>query len=163
MKLHFLLTEEDGDIIFWKESLPHFYFSGYVRDILRAERRRKYAFLPVPDKQGFLKKRVDTKLYLLEKEEIETVMSFPRGNRTRIIKKLIRKHLRANYERAKAEKPEEEVKETIESATATQTEIADLNESKDEKKITVSEEVADDEMSDEYRKMLSQMSRRKFS
>ena len=44
MELHFLLTEDDGDIIFWKESLPHFYFSEYVKDILVAENVRNMLF-----------------------------------------------------------------------------------------------------------------------
>ena len=107
MELHFLLTEDDGDIIFWKESLPHFYFSEYVKDILVAEKRKKYAFLPVPQEQGFTRKRVDTKLYLHGKDVIEIVQKLPKGRRARIIKKIIRKHLRMNYRKAGAIVPSE--------------------------------------------------------
>lgn len=161
MTLHFLLTEEDGDIIFWKESLPPFYFSGCVRDILRAEKRKKYAFLQVPDEQGFIKKRVDTKIYLTGKEEIEIVMSFPKRSRTRTIKKLIRKHLRANYQGAKVKKPVEEIEEDTKEETKIQ--IQEVIENKEPEKITVTDESTADEMSEEYKKMLSQLSRRNFS
>ena len=158
MKLHFLLTEEDGDIIFWKESLPHFYFSEYVKDILVAEKRKKYAFLPVPQEQGFTKKRVDTKLYLHGKDVIEIVQKLPKGRRARIIKKIIRKHLRMNYRKAGAIVPSEEEKEEIKinaqpaEEEKTTTDVNDAVNYEDE-----------DEMSDEYRQMLNQMSRRKFS
>lgn len=158
MEIHFLLTEEDGDIIFWKESLPHFCFSEYVRDILLAEKRKKFAFLPVPQEQGFTKKKVDTKIYLHGKEEIEIVQKFPKWRRTRIIKKIIRKHLKMNYRKAGANVASEETKEEIKLTVQPVEEIKELKETAD----VVSYE-DDDEMSDEYRQMLDQMSRRKFT
>ena len=151
MTLHLVLTEDDGDIIFWKESLPRCCFSEYVKDILIAEKGKEIAALPVPKEQGFIKKRVDTKIYFHKKDEIEIVRRLPKGRRARIVKKLIRKHLRMNYDGLLAEVP---AKKEI---------MVELKPPQDPMSVREIESSVDDEMSEEYRQMLSQMTKGKYT
>ena len=151
MTLHLVLTEDDGDIIFWKESLPRCCFSEYVKDILIAEKGKEIAVLPVLKEQGFIKKRVDTKIYFHNKDEIEIVRRLPKGRRARIVKKLIRKHLRMNYDGLLAEVPTE--KEIM----------VELKPPQGPMSVREIEPSSDDEMSEEYRQMLSQMTKGKYT
>ena len=151
MTLHLVLTEDDGDIIFWKESLPRCCFSEYVKDILIAEKGKEIAALPVPKEQGFIKKCVDTKIYFHKKDEIEIVRRLPKGRRARIVKKLIRKHLRMNYDGLLAEVPAQ--KEIM----------VELKPPQDPMSVRDIDPSVDDEMSEEYRQMLSQMTKGKYT
>jgi len=155
MTLHLVLTEDDGDIIFWKESLPRCCFSEYVKDILIAEKGKEIAVLPVLKEQGFIKKRVDTKIYFHKKDEIEIVRRIPKGRRARIVKKLIRKHLRMNYDGLLAGVPAAEEKKEITDAFKPNQDYS-MN-------VKEIEPSADDEMSEEYRQMLSQMTKGKYT
>lgn len=129
MIIHFCLREEDGDLIYWKQSLPRATFNGCVRKALLAERAKTVAELPVPVKPGKVEGFVDTKLYFYERELIQLMRSCPCKKRTPYIKMVLRKQLEANYRNR-------------------------LTKQTDTPKVTA----VDDDMSDEYREMLLQMS-----
>lgn len=129
MIIHFCLREDDGDLLYWRKSLPRGTFNYYVRQALLAEKAKRIAELPLPEKPGKCGGFVDTKLYFYDRELIQMMRACPSKKRTPYIRKVLRKHLEENANR---------LKETTQQAEQTN--------------------IPDDDMSDEYRKMLLQMS-----
>lgn len=129
MIIHFCLREDDGDLLYWRKSLPRGTFNYYVRQALLAEKAKRIAELPLPEKPGKCGGFVDTKLYFYDRELIQMMRACPSKKRTPYIRKVLRKHLEENANRLKV--------------TTQQAEQANI---------------PDDDMSDEYRKMLLQMS-----
>lgn len=129
MVIHFCLREEDGDLLYWRRSLPRGTFNYYVRQALLAEKAKRIAEMPIPEKPGKCGGFVDTKLYFYDRELIQIMRACPSKKRTPYIKKVLRKQLELNAKR---------LKDSVQQV---------------EKQI-----VPDDDMSDEYRKMLLQMS-----
>lgn len=52
MIIHFCLREDDGDLLYWRKSLPRGTFNYYVRQALLAEKAKRIADLPLPEKLG---------------------------------------------------------------------------------------------------------------
>lgn len=129
MIIHFCLREDDGDLLYWRKSLPRGTFNYYVRQALLAEKAKRIAELPLPEKPGKCGGFVDTKLYFYDRELIQMMRACPSKKRTPYIRKVLRKHLEENANRL-----------TVTTQQAEQPNIPD------------------DDMSDEYRKMLLQMS-----
>lgn len=107
MVIHFSLREKDGDLMYWKESLPRFSFNRYVRAALFAEKNRTVADIPVPPVRGISKRTVETKLYFYDRELIQMVRACPVRKKAHYIKTVLRKQIEANYQRAEeARKPQ---------------------------------------------------------
>ncbi len=174
MQIHLRLGVKDADIIFWKNSLPKSCFCMYVKEILAAEKMKKIAPVPVPAKPGYDRQNVDYKLIIQDKALIQFVKTFPEWKRSPMIKQIIRKHLKANYGNSWLEDPADEkenstaappdVKEetaVIEETPVTQEEeIAEesLNVEEDIPQDAIFDDDEDDDMSEEYRRMLREMS-----
>lgn len=129
MIIHFCLREDDGDLLYWRKSLPRGTFNYYVRQALLAEKAKRIADLPLPEKLGKCDGFVDTKLYFYDRELIQIMRACPSKKRTPYIRRVLRKQLEENANRLKAA-----------------TQQADQP------------HIPDDDMSDEYRKMLLEMS-----
>lgn len=106
MVIHFSLREKDGDLMYWKESLPRFSFNRYVRAALLAERSKTIAVLPVPKERGSSSKTVETKLYFYDRELIQMVKACPVRKKASYIKSVLRKQIEANYQNSESAKPE---------------------------------------------------------
>lgn len=132
MKIHFVIGKKDGDIGYWMESLENGFFSYYVITILKAELRKKIALVPVPQQQGRITKKIDTSIYVSDKNVLEMLSEIPQGKRSRFIRSIIRKHLAVNYKKSQqlvqnAEKKEE----TPTKEMPVQTPVAKVNVKKD--------------------------------
>lgn len=128
MVIHFSLREKDGDLMYWKESLPRFTFNRYVRAALLAERTKTVADIPVPEERGTSTRTVETKLYFYDRELIQMVKACPVRKKASYIKSVLRKQIEANYQRQKVAAPE-----------------------------PTPPKAGNDDMSDDYRKMLLEM------
>lgn len=107
MVIHFSLREKDGDLMYWKESLPRFTFNRYVRAALFAEKSKTVADIPVPPIRGMSAKTVETKLYFYDRELIQMVKACPVRKKAHYIKTVLRKQIEANYKKAEdAKKPQ---------------------------------------------------------
>lgn len=99
MKIHIVFGRKDKDLAYWVRSLPTKTFNYYVKQILKAEIRRKTALIIVPDKKGVYDGVVEQRLYINEKDIIEYISQMPRYKKTSIIKGVMRRHINANYKR----------------------------------------------------------------
>ncbi len=142
MIFHLVLREDDWEIIAWKNTLKKHEFNSYVRAAIAAERAKKIAYLPVPKVLEKGELFYDTKLYFVGREEVSSIRTLPKRKRTLVIKKILLKHIRANQMKL-FEDPEEKIIETVKQ-------VAPPPEVKNQE--------VDDDMSEEYRKMLNQMS-----
>ena len=174
MQIHLRLGVKDADIIYWKNSLPKSCFCMYVKEILAAEKSRKIAAVPVPAVPGFDRQKVDYKLIIQDKALIQFVKSFPQWKRSPMIKQIIKKHLKANYGDSWLDSSADEKKVMTETISVKpKVVVADET----EPLIAEDEEIAaatlkdnddipqeidfdddDDDMSEEYRRMLREMS-----
>ncbi len=141
MVLHFVLKEKDWEIIAWKNTLKLHEFNSYVRAAIAAERGKKIADLPVPKVLNKGLVYCDTKLYFNGREEAALIRTLPKGKRSTVIKKVLLKQIRANQKRL-----EDESKAVIPPVRQTVLPKPEIKENHD------------DDMSEEYRKMLNQMS-----
>lgn len=172
MQIHLRLGVKDPDIIYWKNHLPKSCFCMYVNEILAAEKSRKIAAVPVPAVPGFEYQNVDYKLIIQGKAIIQFVKSFPERKRSIMIKKIIKKHLKANYGDSWLEHPSDKIEpatETVpvkEKNVMSETTLPVVEEEEDgAEALTADEDIPqetdfddDDDMSEEYRKMLREMS-----
>lgn len=92
-----LLGKKDADIAYWKSSLPDLTFSHYVSAILSAEIKKKIADIPVPQEKRLLPKEMDLTLYVRDRQVIRLIEGIPKMERGKYIRKVIRKHINANY------------------------------------------------------------------
>lgn len=176
MQIHLRLGVKDADIIYWKNSLPKSCFCMYVKEILAAEKNKKIAAVPVPAVPGFDRQKVDYKLIIQDKALIQYVKNFPEWKRSTTIKQIVKKHLKANYgdswlkdsteEKELSALASDAVKEAVatvkaESTAAHDPEIIDdsLDGVEDIPQDSVfDDDDDDDDMSEEYRRMLREMS-----
>ena len=175
MQIHLRLGVKDADIIYWKNFLPKSCFCMYVKEILAAEKMKKIAPVPVPAKPGYDRQNVDYKLIIQDKTLIQFVKSFPEWKRSPMIKQIIRKHLRANYGDSWLDDPGDENEEPAKAIPVPQEiDAADENESPAIEEEEIADEILgvdedipqeadfdddeDDDMSEEYKKMLREMS-----
>lgn len=170
-EFHIYFGLKDADLIYWKQSVPDNCFGNYVRAILVAEKRKKIAYVPVPSQRGRAYGKSESKIHLVDKEAAALLESIPSYKRNTELKRILRKHLEANYNGYFSKKPvsvtevAEEHEEQIENIPTEEIipeqdtineSVAVIEESDDT--VTETDEPDDDEMSDEYRKMLEQMS-----
>lgn len=113
MVIHFSLREKDGDLMYWKESLPRFTFNRYVRAALFAEKSKTVADIPVPPTRGTSKRTVETKLYFYDRELIQMVRACPVRKKAHYIKTVLRNQIEANYQKAaEARKPQPQIEQS---------------------------------------------------
>lgn len=175
MQIHLRLGVKDADIIYWKNYLPKSCFCMYVKEILTAEKMKKIAVVPVPVKPGFDRQNVDYKLIIQDKPLIQFVKSFPKWKRSPMIKQIIKKHLKANYGNFQSEEPVDEKEKAVQTTPVTQeidavreTEFSAVeNKAVADEPLTVDADIPqeadfddddDDDMSEEYKRMLREMS-----
>ena len=169
--IHVYFGTKDGDLIYWKHSIPKNSFSFFVRAALAAERKKKIAYIPVPASRGSIDKPFDVKVFLTDKDAALMMESIPKFKRKAELKRILRKHLEANYSGYFVKKQPDFVE--VEQEPVINKEVVSLEESN---KATVDEDeyivetdraeeakpeindTEDDEMSEEYKKMLRQMS-----
>ncbi len=178
MQIHLRLGVKDADIIYWKNNLPKSCFCMYIKEILAAEKNKKIAAVPVPAVPGFDRQNVDYKLIIQDKALIQFVKSFPEWKRSTVIKQIIKKHLKANYGDSWLDDSEIEKEKTVtkkpdaqKAPVAAEAESSDIEDQKPADE-TVADEIADieedipqdadfddddDDMSEEYKKMLREM------
>ncbi len=179
MQIHLRLGVKDADIIYWKNNLPKSCFCMYIKEILAAEKNKKIAAVPVPAVPGFARQNVDYKLIIQDKALIQFVKSLPEWKRSTMIKQIIKKHLKANYgdswledSEIKKEKPVTKKPVVQKAPIAVEAESSAI-EDKEPADETVADEITDfeedvsqdenfndddDDMSEEYKKMLREMS-----
>lgn len=99
MNVHIKIGKKDADLIYWIESLPSGCFSHYASLILQAEIRKKIAVIPVYEQEGISEKTKEVVIYIHDKQVITMIQSLPKGTRAKYIKKVVRKHISANFRR----------------------------------------------------------------
>ena len=169
--IHVYFGTKDGDLIYWKHSIPKNSFSFFVRSALAAERKKKIAYIPVPASRGSIDKPFDVKIFLTDKDAALMIESFPKYKRNAELKRILRKHLEANYSGYFIKKQPDFVeveqesiinKEVVSFEEPNKETVDDdefINETDRAEEIkTENNEAEDDEMSEEYKKMLRQMS-----
>lgn len=139
MNIHIVFGKKDADLSYWISMLPSRMMSHYIRSALISEKAKTYAIIPIPDAKGLLDKKIDTKFYLTDRSLIAYIKSFDKETMSSVIKRILRKHLEWNYQNA------------ILHTKKTDSNNRDLD----------SAVCDDDEMSDEYRKMLMELAGRK--
>ena len=100
MKLHLVIGNDYGDILYWKSNLPQNKFSHYVREILFAEKNGTKANIPVPNEKGEQDGLTDIRIEIRDKDVIRYLRAIPSQKKNETIKKIIRKHLKSAYEQA---------------------------------------------------------------
>lgn len=133
MRIHLKIGKKDADLIYWIESLPYGCFSHYAVLILQAEVRKKIAVVPVYEQEGLSDKTKEVAIYVNDKQVISLIEGLPKGTRARYIKKIVRKHINANFRKnsqRQDEKQFEENKSVPSQSTVmpnSQTEVANVN------------------------------------
>lgn len=113
MKFHLIIGTKDADIAYWMNHLPKGCFSHYVVAILSAEAKKKIAILPVPDEPGLLDHAQHASIYFESKQIEELLANVRKGKKGDYVKKVIRKHLNANYRRVSVKKSNDEIPEKV--------------------------------------------------
>ena len=98
MKLHVVLTKNDGDILAFKKSLPKGEWSKTVAIILNAALKGEVATLPMNFKFEQIRENVHTKISLPDEllRKCRKKLGCEKGSLTTVIKAEIRKCIRKN-------------------------------------------------------------------
>lgn len=102
MMLHMLFGKKDGDLTYWKSTIPIGMFSYYVRLVIEADIKKTYIILPIPKEPGRRKESCDVKVPIKDAELLKHLNALPSKQRSQYIKKILRKQLDWNYRRQKA-------------------------------------------------------------
>lgn len=111
MRIHLKIGKKDADLIYWIESLPTGCFSHYATLILQAEVKKKIALIPVFDQEGLSEKTKEVAIYVYDKQVIAMIEGLPKGKRSQYIKRVVRKHINANYRKNSLKQEEKQTKE----------------------------------------------------
>lgn len=95
MKVHLRLTERDVDLCRWRHSIKWGMMTFYVGQILIAEANGKIAYLPTALELSAKTDPCDVYMVFTDKKIVEYLQSFPTRKRNDILKRIIRKHLKA--------------------------------------------------------------------
>ena len=160
LTLHIVFGSRDADLVYWKSSIPKNCFNYYVNRIIESERNKEIAVLPIPEKKGAECRNLSIHLTFRSASDIRFVRSFPKRKRGSYLKEIMRKHILENYRRMNAgdsDKPEESINVEMDDNTETipHTEPHPVEDEKKKKENEITEE--EDEMSEEYNKILREM------
>jgi len=95
MKVHLRLTEKDVDLCRWRHSIKWGMMTFYVGQILIAEANGKIAYLPTALDLSAKTDPCDVYMIFTDKKIVEYLQSFPARKRNDHLKRIIRKHLKA--------------------------------------------------------------------
>ena len=95
MKVHLRLTERDVDLCRWRHSIKWGMMTYYVGQILIAEANGRIAYLPTAFDLSAKIDPCDVYFVFTDKQIVEFLASFPSRKRNDILKRIIRKHLKA--------------------------------------------------------------------
>lgn len=101
MIIHLVLPIEDSDIIRWKEALPPRTFNMYVNRILIAEARGKVFSIPCILSSSENVTAVNGRIVITNPDAIAFIRKIKRGEVTKQIKSIIRKHIECNKQYTK--------------------------------------------------------------
>ena len=106
MRINIRFRKKDPDLCKWRHSINGSMVSFYIKNVLEAEINNRIAYLP----QTVVLSMDDTPCevnFRVQSEEIEAfILSIPYRQRNAVIKDIIRKHLRAQFDiKAKSSSP----------------------------------------------------------
>lgn len=96
--IRFVLSEDDTDLIGWKNSLPPRSFTETVNKILVSESIGKIARIPYEFSSLEVADKVKTGFCVADENVFALLNGINKGDRTDVIKKIIRKHIKHNRE-----------------------------------------------------------------
>ena len=96
--IRFVLSKEDADLIGWKNSLPPRSFNETINKILVSESDGEIARIPCEFSSSEVAEEVDASFYVGDENVLALLGSMKRGQRTDMVKGILRKHIQYNYE-----------------------------------------------------------------
>ena len=98
---HLLIGKKDGDLAYRTENLPKGTISHYIRLVVKADIKKSFILLPVPQEQGIINKQFDLQIRITERDIEEHITSIPKNARNAYIRRILRKQLDWNYRQKK--------------------------------------------------------------
>lgn len=95
MKVHLRLTEKDVDLCRWRHSVKKGLMTYYVGQIILSEARGEIAYLPTALNLSTRTDPCDVYMVFNDQRIIESLLKIPAFRRNATLKRVIRKHLRA--------------------------------------------------------------------
>ena len=96
--IRFVLSEDDTDLIGWKNSLPPKTFTETVNKILVSESIGQIAHIPYEFSSSEVAEEDRTGFYVDDENILALLSGIHKGDRTDVIKEIIRKHIQHNCE-----------------------------------------------------------------
>ena len=96
--IRLVLGEDDTDLIGWKNSLPPGGFTETVNKILVSESIGQIAHIPYEFSSSEVAEEVNAGFYVDDENVLALLSGIKKGDRTDVIKDIIRKHIRHNRE-----------------------------------------------------------------
>jgi len=96
--IRFVLSEDDTDLIGWKNSLPPRSFTETVNNILVSESIGRIARIPYEFSSSEVTDKVKTGFCVADENVLALLNGIKKGDRTDVIKEIIRKHIKHNRE-----------------------------------------------------------------
>ena len=96
--IRFVLSEDDTDLIGWKNSLPPRSFTETVNNILVSESIGQIARIPYEFSSSGVADKVKTGFCVTDEKVFALLNGINKGDRTDVIKEIIRKHIKHNRE-----------------------------------------------------------------
>ena len=96
--IRFVLSEDDTDLIGWKNSLPPRSFTETVNNILVSESIGQIACIPYEFSSSEVADKVKTGFCVADENVLALLNGIKKGERTDAIKEIIRKHIKHNRE-----------------------------------------------------------------
>ena len=94
--IRFVLSEDDTDLIGWKNSLPPRSFTETVNKILVSESIGQIAHIPYEFSSSEVAEEDRTGFYVDDENVLALLTGIKKGDRTDVIKEIIRKHIKHN-------------------------------------------------------------------
>lgn len=94
--IRFVLSEDDTDLIGWKNSLPPRSFTETVNNVLVSERIGRIARIPYEFSSSEVTDKVKTGFCVADENVLALLNGIKKGDRTDAIKEIIRKHIKHN-------------------------------------------------------------------
>ena len=96
--IRLVLAKEDADLIGWKNSLPPRSFTETVNKILVSESIGQIAHIPYEFSSSEVAEEDRTGFYVADENVLTLLNGIHKGDRTDVIKEIIRKHIKHNRE-----------------------------------------------------------------
>ena len=96
--IRLVLAKEDADLIGWKNSLPPRSFNEIINKILVSESGGQIARIPCKFSSSEVAEGIDASFYVGDENVLALLSGINKGDRTDVIKEIIRKHIQHNLE-----------------------------------------------------------------